>query len=323
MSFYVIGDLHFKTDNTDSIRKFTEKVIPSIKEKNPDYIVVLGDVLHNHERLHTIPFNFAISFLKTLSELKPTYVLVGNHDMINNQQFLTEQHWMNALKNCDNLIVVDKIVELKIDEYLILFLPFIPTGRFKEALNTYEHDWKYAKLIFAHQEFLGANLGGKISEDGDAWKQKYPFVISGHIHGSQYVNENIFYVGEAIPSLTKTINAFVNICEEIKIEEIDLKLPKKVNYHISFEDINTFVVEDHDNINNIYISSTHEEFKIAKNKLKGNFKLHREPREIKMIRSPETQEDFMTILNNLIEKNGNKNVKKVFQELINSSEFKN
>ena len=43
-----------------------------------------------------------------MSEISTTYILVGNHDLINNQQFLSTNHWMNALKDWPNIFIVDK-----------------------------------------------------------------------------------------------------------------------------------------------------------------------------------------------------------------------
>ena len=36
------------------------------------------------------------------------YVLVGNHDYINNSQYLSGNHWMTVFKGWENVKVVDK-----------------------------------------------------------------------------------------------------------------------------------------------------------------------------------------------------------------------
>jgi hypothetical protein len=81
-----IGDVHFKVSNIPLVNIFIEKLrgyLENLKEKNelPDLIIVLGDVLDTHEKLHTIPFNKACNFFDMLREYRPLYVLVGNHDM--------------------------------------------------------------------------------------------------------------------------------------------------------------------------------------------------------------------------------------------------
>ena len=103
MSFNIlcIGDIHIQTNNTIDIKIFTEKLYEYIKNNNEliDIVVLMGDILHTHERLHTIPFNIANNMIEQLSIMKPLYILVGNHDYINNSQFLTDNHWMNCFKN--------------------------------------------------------------------------------------------------------------------------------------------------------------------------------------------------------------------------------
>ena len=59
----------------------------------------MGDILHTHERLHTVPLKCATFMYRMISRLRPTYVLVGNHDFTDNAQILTDNHWMNSFKD--------------------------------------------------------------------------------------------------------------------------------------------------------------------------------------------------------------------------------
>src|SRR3990167_10502526 len=92
-----IGDPHFQTNNVKDILEFIERVVQVAVENSPDFIIVLGDLLHTHERIHTIPLKLATKLLKKLSKISPTFLIIGNHDLINNQQFLTSNHAFNAL----------------------------------------------------------------------------------------------------------------------------------------------------------------------------------------------------------------------------------
>ena len=49
----IIGDPHFKTSNIKDCDDFISKIVQTCKSENPNLIVILGDVLHEHERLHT------------------------------------------------------------------------------------------------------------------------------------------------------------------------------------------------------------------------------------------------------------------------------
>src|SRR3989344_6944909 len=182
----VIGDIHVKVTNIEEINLLLEKLINLTAEKKPDYIVILGDTLHLFERLHTTALNKAYEIIDKLRQFSPIYVLVGNHDLENNMLFLSERHWLNGLKEWENVVVVDTVKTLTIENKLFMFCPYVPNGRFIEALNTCEDEnWKKATCIFAHQEFHGCSMNAITSVQGDRWKAKYPNVISGHIHTKQ------------------------------------------------------------------------------------------------------------------------------------------
>lgn len=94
MKILFIGDPHIKTDNhheVDILLSELEKICKSISF---DRIIIGGDVMHYHERIFTQALNKTLHFINTLSTYAPVDVLVGNHDMINNQQFLTSNHWL-------------------------------------------------------------------------------------------------------------------------------------------------------------------------------------------------------------------------------------
>ena len=110
-SVLFIGDPHFQVSNIPEVELFMEKIINLATEKQPDIIVIAGDILHTHERLHTIALNKAYELVDNMRKITKTYVLVGNHDYIQNQQFLTDNHWMNAMKEWKNTVIVDQVLE--------------------------------------------------------------------------------------------------------------------------------------------------------------------------------------------------------------------
>jgi DNA repair exonuclease SbcCD nuclease subunit len=157
--------------------------------ENVDMIVIGGDVLDSHERVSVVLMNTALKLFKVLSNIAPLYILIGNHDYINNQQFLTINHWMNAIKEWKNIFIVDK--PLIFENFL--FVPYVFPGKFKKSIN--EIDLTSVICIFAHQEFLDCQMGIIKSVQGDRWESNMPLVISGHIHDRQKVNSNILYPG--------------------------------------------------------------------------------------------------------------------------------
>lgn len=271
VSFFVIGDPHFKTDNILECDRFISKLIPVIRERAPDYIVVLGDVLHNHEKLHVTPLNKAYEFIRELREIAHTYVLVGNHDAENNRIFLTDNHWMNGMKEWRNVSVVDTVQYLRLEEQdeFVVFCPYVPPGRFQEALSTCEVDWQLASCIFAHQEFAGCKMGAIVSVEGDQWGPAAPQVISGHIHSKQSVGSNIFYTGSAMQNAfgesEQNIVLSLTITQgDIEKEEIDLQLPRKKIVSINADKITDFVLPESDDKIRLTVSGDTEDFKALK-----------------------------------------------------------
>ncbi len=208
MKALVIGDPHFKhNSDVSESEEYVTKIISIAREHDPTFIVVLGDILDTHEIVRVQPHNLAEKFIEGLSEIAHTYVLIGNHDYINNSQFLTTNHIFGPFKKWSNLTIVDTVKEVYIEEKYFVFVPYVPPGRFLEALNTLvtpdaTETWELADCIFAHQEFKGCKPRNKDntfkSKVGDVWDEDYPLVISGHIHKAQNVGKNIKYPGNSL-----------------------------------------------------------------------------------------------------------------------------
>ena len=200
----VIGDVHFKNDRIVEGNEFVSKITDVAIKTKPSFIVLLGDILDTHEVVKIQPHSLATILIENLSNIAPTFVLMGNHDLINHSQFLTTNHIFNPFKKWKNVFIVDKPITHVFNdssemEKIFVFCPYVPPGRFVEALNQgAENSWELADVIFAHQEFEGCAMSKITSSKGDKWYEDYPPVISGHIHEEQVLNDNIFYVGSSI-----------------------------------------------------------------------------------------------------------------------------
>ena len=247
MKILCVGDVHIKVNNLGLIDQLENKIIETLRD-NPkiEMVVLLGDILHDHERLHTLAMNRAFSFIKTLAGCVSVYVLVGNHDYIQNDQFLTENHWMVMLKNnVKNVTIVDHVEQVYFSgtKYLT-FVPYVPNGRFVEALETTSLDWRGSSFIFAHQEFRGADLGATSSAHGDEWGETLPMIVSGHIHGKQWIGENIFYVGSPFNHNFGETSDSVMLeidCKSFELREIPLVFPKRRTLYTTLEGLDGVV----------------------------------------------------------------------------------
>ncbi len=229
----VIGDPHFKESNVKEMEQMTTKIIAIAKEKKPTFVVVLGDTLDTHEMAHIEPLTMTTEFFHPLSLIAPLYILIGNHDRRNNSDFLSKYHPFSALKYWSNTYIADRVLDKTINGYRFLFVPYVYDGRFLEAINTMTQDLSNIKAIFAHQTFHQAKMGGIRSMTGDQWSSDKPFVISGHIHNYDRLQNNIIYIGTPLQhafgdNSDKTISFFeFNSSKEPKEERIDLGLIKR------------------------------------------------------------------------------------------------
>jgi DNA repair exonuclease SbcCD nuclease subunit len=237
MSILFIGDPHFRVDNVNESNKFIQEIKRILESYSIDFVVVLGDILHTHEKLHTFALNSAFQFFKMLTAYKKTYCLVGNHDATSNTIFLSDNHWLNILKEWDNLTIVDTPIQVSLANKNIIMCPYVPDGRFEEALN-HISDWKTFDLVVGHQLLNGAKMGPIIASGVEEWKKEWPLLISGHIHDKQRPQSNIFYTGSAMQhafgeSGDKTLYLYNIALNEG--EEISLHVPRK---EIVYVDIN-------------------------------------------------------------------------------------
>ena len=202
MKIFVIGDPHFKSKNALETNEMSNKIYELLIQEKPDFIVVLGDVLDTHETIHVGPLCRATEFLYRLSKLSNhLFILIGNHDMKSNADFLTGESAFNACKSWENVTIVDKVKKFCFKEKNFLFTPYVPTGRLSEAFATEsitEENINEYDIIFAHQEFKGCNMGAITSNEGDEWGSEWPLCISGHIHDYQELQHNLIYPGTPI-----------------------------------------------------------------------------------------------------------------------------
>ena len=213
MKVLCIGDPHYKKNNIVETKNMENRILSYAKKNKPDMIVVLGDILNDFENVTSPVLCRSILFLRKLRKISRLYVIIGNHDRINNQEYLTDIHGFTALKEWKNTYVVDKPIFHEYKGCKFLFVPYVPNGTLLETLEPIDN-WKESHMIFCHQEFMGCKMGAFYSQNGDDWSLSYPLVVSGHIHQYQMPQENIIYTGTPIQhgysdTQDKTISMFI------------------------------------------------------------------------------------------------------------------
>ena len=265
----VVGDVHIRIDNLEEIQRFIIKLEETIRIHKPNFIVLLGDVLHTHERIHTSCLQAAEELFRMCTKYKSTYVLVGNHDYISNSQFLTSHHWMTPFKAWPNLIIVDHVVSFTHEYNRFVACPYVPDGRFVEALSTYS-EWMNADLIFGHQTLDGVHMGAIKCENVEEWLPTYPMLCSGHIHDKQEVQPNLYYTGTPFQQAfgekrNKSIVLFT-VEDGISVkQEILLKISDKRIEYMNIQEAYHYKlsVEEHETVR-LTIRGTREECRVFK-----------------------------------------------------------
>jgi|WetSurMetagenome_2_1015567.scaffolds.fasta_scaffold272130_2 DNA repair exonuclease SbcCD nuclease subunit len=270
----VIGDPHFQVGAYEECEELIKRCIEQAIITQPDFIVVLGDILDTHETVRNSPWKQACKFIKALSDIAPTYVLMGNHDLINQNQFLTSNHFFGPLEEWDNVVIVDYPTLLRIADFEFVMCPYVPVGRFNEALEKLvgdqNYDWTTATCIFAHQEFRGVFYGDRESTKGDSWDESLPPIIVGHIHEKCKVGENIYYTGSSrqvkqneSPDKVIWVATFHDD-GGLDMEEIDLGLKAKMDVVLDYTELKDF---DYKSLQEryfikVYLTGTSEQFQI-------------------------------------------------------------
>lgn len=197
----IIGDPHFKNDRLKESQEMADRCIQLIEKKKPTFTVILGDTLHYHGTTKNAPFKMVYYFIERIVNVSPVYILIGNHDYINQCQYLTDNHFFLPYRKWKGVTIVDRPIYVEHGDQSFVMCPYVPPMKFEKALNELlknGQDWQMADCIFAHQEFKGCLYKSSKSTKGDSWDSEYPPVISGHIHDEQQVGENVFYTGTPI-----------------------------------------------------------------------------------------------------------------------------
>jgi hypothetical protein len=236
LKLLLIGDSHLQSENPLASTLVIEETLRIASEVKPDIIVALGDTLHFHAKADITPLKWATDWFCKLQKIAQTYILIGNHDMKNPDQFLTTDHIFYANKFIESgPTIVDTVIEVKNKGYNLIMMPYVPPGRMMEALGTIgitEDNIckKSINAILCHQDVAALIRG--IDWDGDEWPETYPQVYSGHIHHYIKVQPNWTYVGSSrqvscAEDPPKTISLITFNGPNQKEERLQLNIPIK------------------------------------------------------------------------------------------------
>jgi len=244
--FLVIGDPHFQTNNSIQTNILHQDIIKIIQERKPDNVVILGDLLHRHEKIDLYPFNRVEKFLFDIHQTGvELFVIVGNHDRPHNKVYMTDEHPFGSFKIWPRTHIIDRCELFERNGISFITIPYVPNGMCLQAIKDCELDEKILNvdIVFSHSEFTGCKINKISGGKCDIWPDNYPLNIAGHIHDYESVQHNLLYPGTPYQQTFSERNdkgvhlISFNDEKNIAIEKILLSIPAKISMTIDYKEI--------------------------------------------------------------------------------------
>ena len=197
-----ISDTHIRNlKYHDEYQHVFNQIYDSLKQEQPDYIVHTGDLAHTKTQLSPEYFEMASNFLKSLADIAPTIMILGNHD--------------GNLKNGDRQDAVTPIVEAMQHPNFTLLKnsgEYSPeTGLTFNVLSVFDRDnWQKPSndnainIALYHGAIQGSLVGSDFSldhgEDDVSIFKDFDYAMLGDIHRTQYLDSNkrVWYAGSTV-----------------------------------------------------------------------------------------------------------------------------
>ena len=197
-----ISDTHIRNlKYHEEYRHVFNQIYDSLKQEQPDYIVHTGDLAHTKTQLSPEYFEVASNFLKSLADIAPTIMILGNHD--------------GNLKNGDRQDAVTPIIEaLQHPQFTLLknsgeYSP--EPGITFNVLSVFDRDnWQAPSdnnainIALYHGAIMGSQLNSKYSmdhgEDDITIFESFDYAMLGDIHRTQYLDheKKVWYAGSTV-----------------------------------------------------------------------------------------------------------------------------
>ena len=208
LKFFVFSDLHMN----DNIKpQLLDDLLCAAKEQNPDYIFFLGDLIHTIQYLDNKKnYTGLLQFLEKMSNIAPTYIIIGNHDMRSydpetDLAFMKypEKFWKDVESKPNITVLHD--TEINNDDF---YLAGMEQGAKcygidrEEGLNKYQRNILFAEKPKIMKEKLDTFLGHlQVPKDcakprilllhsarflgrreTSKWVKDFDVIMSGHLH---------------------------------------------------------------------------------------------------------------------------------------------
>lgn len=201
-----MADLHLPQETTETrpydkmIDKLIETVITQIETPENTRIVIVGDIFHNKIRTTNEAKTLFHHLLNYLDKICPTYIVAGNHDMLQNNRdrmdSITPTFGIDGVYS--NVTYLDKTLEYKSgliqDDNVIFALYSMFEDFTKPEMGNIRVDNPDKRIIgLYHGDIAGSVTDlGRMSDSGidTEWFKDCDCVMAGHIHRFQEIKKN-------------------------------------------------------------------------------------------------------------------------------------
>jgi len=195
-----LADIHIRNlKYHENYKKVFNKLYSSLKENEPDVIIVAGDIAHTKISISPEYIDISSDFLRSLSSLQKTIVIPGNHDMVLSN--LNRQDSISPIVkniNNDNLIFLKKSINYQVGNINFGNISICDDIILKPKEG-------YINIALYHGAIKGAKTDtGWIIEKGDHDVEifdGFDFAMLGDIHKSNQVMDTegrVRYCGSLI-----------------------------------------------------------------------------------------------------------------------------
>lgn len=202
MRVLCVGDPHATPDELPDCEALCELVMDVVQSRLPDSIVFMGDLHHTHAMVRVEVTAFWLRWLERFGAVRPTYVLLGNHDYPHGAHRglgfdPPEAHALQPYFHLRGVTVVDRPLVTECG----LMLPYLQDPevivKCVEEARRGDTYIPAGDVVYCHQDFLGARYENGFAPPGAFDPARCPGTrfISGHIHLPQEVGDQVQFVG--------------------------------------------------------------------------------------------------------------------------------
>lgn len=197
MEVAIFSDLHLGLQNdsvewTESVFKWIDSMVSSLKKKNINTIFFLGDWFHNRASITSVTLNVSADILEKLKDFD-IWLFPGNHDLYYAE--ITSVSSISMMKGYPNIHFIDKPLQTNFGNKTVTFCPW--------GFDPLDPSIKSTDYLFGHFAINTFRMtsAGTPCEDGltlsDLLK-KFSKIFSGHFHSAQkrvYTAGMVQYIG--------------------------------------------------------------------------------------------------------------------------------